>query len=108
MLKAVPDVFPGMVLMEIAEAHRKVHNELEENVSSLKVYLVIFFFTINSSKKKTKTNYELNLQTSIILFGQSYSSVPSASIVVHKLPPQQMYNILMLMSIVKTYRAQQF
>ncbi len=33
-LKVVPDVFIGVVLMEIAEAHRKVHHELEENVSS--------------------------------------------------------------------------
>lgn len=41
-LKVVPDVFLGVVLMEIAEAHKKVHNELEENVSSLKVYLVVF------------------------------------------------------------------
>ncbi len=27
--------------MEIAEAHRMIHNELEENVSSLKVYQMI-------------------------------------------------------------------
>lgn len=49
-LKVVPDVFLGVVLMEIAEAHKKVSNELEENVSSLKVYLLvysIFFLSVN-------------------------------------------------------------
>lgn len=63
MLKVVPDVFPGVVLMEIAEAHRKVHNELEENVSSFKLCLFAFFLTVDN--KTTKTNYEMILQTSM-------------------------------------------
>lgn len=29
--------FTGVVLMEIAEAHKKVHSELEENVSLFKI-----------------------------------------------------------------------
>lgn len=59
MLKVVPHVFPGVVLMEIAEAHRKVHSELEENVSNL------FFGNKQQLEQKTKNNYELNLQTSL-------------------------------------------
>lgn len=41
-MKVIPLVFIGVVLMEIAEAHRKVHSELEENVSCLKIHLVLF------------------------------------------------------------------
>lgn len=37
-IKAVPDVFLGVVLMEMAEVHRKVHIELEENVSTVNGY----------------------------------------------------------------------
>lgn len=32
-------VFTGVVLMEIAEAHRKIHSELDENVSLCKINL---------------------------------------------------------------------
>lgn len=38
-LKVAVVVFTGVVLMEIAEAHKKVLSELEENVSHLKIYL---------------------------------------------------------------------
>lgn len=39
MLKVVVVVITGVVLMEIAEAHKKVHSDMEENVSLFKIYL---------------------------------------------------------------------
>lgn len=38
-LKVAVVVFTGVVLMEIAEAHKKVLGELEENVSHFKIHL---------------------------------------------------------------------
>lgn len=58
-IKVVPNVFLGVVLMEIAEAHRKVYIELEENVSSLVALPCI-------SSHMNKTNDELYLLSSIV------------------------------------------
>lgn len=43
----------GVVLMEIAEAHKKVHSELEENVSHFKIYLDALFLL---KRKKSVQN----------------------------------------------------
>lgn len=43
--------------MEIAEAHRKVHNELEENVSQLKFNFQLVFQYEYQQLKQMRCNY---------------------------------------------------